>query len=39
MLNLDFASRAFAAVSALAMSAAVFATTIIPASPGVEFFV
>ncbi len=39
MFNSDTASRLFAAVGALAMSAVVFATTIIPASPGVELFV
>ncbi|WP_394728520.1 enoyl-CoA hydratase [Altererythrobacter sp. GH1-8] len=38
MFNSETASRLFAAVSALALSAAVFATTIIPATPGLEFF-
>ena len=38
MFNFENTSRFFAAVTALAMSAVVFATTIIPASPGVEFF-
>ncbi len=38
MFNSETASRVFAAFTALAMSGVVFATTIIPASPGLELF-
>ncbi len=36
MFTSDFASRLIAATGALALSAVVFATTIIPATPGLE---
>lgn len=36
MFTSDFATRFFAAAGALALSAVVFATTIIPATPGLE---